>query len=73
MFDATVLDEELGEFGAFAQGDHPAGDVTTEDIEDHVEVEVSPYRRAQKFGDVPTPELIGSGRQEFGLAIRGDG
>jgi hypothetical protein len=44
LFGATVLDEPLCQFGTFAHGNHPAGDVATEHIEDHVEVEVRPFR-----------------------------
>ena len=73
MFAATVLDETLRQFGTFAHGDHPAGYVATENIEDHVEVKVSPLGRSKQLGDVPTPELIGSRGQELGLAIGGMG
>ena len=44
LFGATVLDEPLGQFGTLAHGNHPAGDVATEHIENHVEVEVRPFR-----------------------------
>src|SRR5713226_5446178 len=44
LFGATVLDEPLRQFGTFAHGNHPAGDVATEHIENHVEVEVRPFR-----------------------------
>ena len=47
--------------------------VAAEDVEDDVEVEVGPLGWAQQFGDVPTPELIGSGGQQFRLLIRGMG
>ena len=39
LFFAAFLDQSLGQFGAFAISDHPAGGVTAEDIEDHVQVE----------------------------------
>src|SRR5207245_9394689 len=45
------------------------GDVAAEHIEDHVEIEVRPLRRAQQLGDVPTPELIGRGGQQLRLLI----
>src|ERR1019366_5471448 len=35
--------------------------------------EVGPLGGAPQFGDVPTPELIGSGGQQFRLLIRGMG
>jgi hypothetical protein len=33
-----LLDELLGQFGAFPGRDHPAGDVAAEDVEDDVEI-----------------------------------
>ena len=69
LLGATVLDEPLGQFGTFAHGHHPADDVAAEHIQDHVEVEVGPFGGAEQFGDVPTPELIGSGGQQFRLLI----
>jgi hypothetical protein len=33
---ATMLDEPLGQFGAFAVGDHPTDDVATKNIQDDV-------------------------------------
>jgi len=35
--------QPLGQLRAFAISDHPAGDVPAEDIEDYVEVEISPF------------------------------
>src|ERR1035437_2304474 len=69
LFRATLLDQPLGQFGALPHRDHPAGDVAAEDIEDYVEVEVGPLGRPQQFGDVPTPELIGRGGQQFRLLV----
>ena len=54
---ATMLDEPLGEFGAFAVGDHPTDDVATKNIQDDVEVVGGPLYRASQLGDVPTPQL----------------
>jgi hypothetical protein len=69
VFGAGILDETLGQFSAFPRGDHPAGDVTAEDVEDDVEIEVSPLGRAEQLGDVPAPELIGRGGQQFGFLV----
>ena len=43
---ATMLDEPLGQFGAFAVGDHPTDDVATKNIKDDVEVVGGPPGRA---------------------------
>ena len=40
--------------------DGPADGVAAEDVEDHVEVEVRPRRRALKLGDVPRVHLVGT-------------
>src|SRR6202171_5949628 len=48
---------------------HPARDVAAEHIKDHVEVKVSPLGWSEQLGDVPAPELIGSGRQQFRLLV----
>src|SRR5450756_2587112 len=69
LFRATLLDQTLGQLRALPHGHHPAGDIAAENIEDHVEVKVSPFRRAQELGDVPAPKLIGSGRQQFWFLI----
>ena len=49
--------------------DHPADDVAAEDVEDHVEIEVGPLGRTEEFGDVPAPDLIGAGGQQFRLLV----
>ena len=49
LFQAGVFDEPLGQFGAFAVGDHPANDVAAENIQDDVEDgrrSISPDRAA---------------------------
>jgi len=53
VFANGLLDELLGQFGGFPMGDHPAGDVAAEDVEDDIEIEVGPLGRTQQFGDVP--------------------
>ena len=45
VFTDGLLDELLSQFGAFPRGDHPAGDVAAEDVEDHVQIEVGPLGR----------------------------
>ena len=42
LFAASIGEEFFGERGAFAMGDHPADDITAEDIQHDVEIEVSP-------------------------------
>jgi hypothetical protein len=45
------------------------GLIAAEDIEDHVEIEISPLRRTEQLRDIPAPELVGPGGQQFGLRV----
>src|SRR5437016_12172084 len=49
--------------------DHPTGDVTAENIEEDVQVEVRPFRGAEQLGYIPAPQLIGGGGHELGLLV----
>ena len=60
-----------GQFGAFTRRDQPADDIAAEDVEDHVQLEAGPFERPFELRDVPTPDLIGSGGQQFGLEVGG--
>ena len=40
LFLAALLDQPLGQLRAFAISDHPAGDVTAENIEEDVQIEM---------------------------------
>src|ERR1700674_180601 len=51
LFVAALLDQSLGQLRAFAISDHPAGNVAAEDVEDHVQVKVRPFRRSEQLGD----------------------
>jgi len=50
---------------------HPADDIAAEDIQNHIEMEVGPLTRSVQFGDVPGPQLVGLGGQQFGLGVVG--
>src|SRR5512139_1435085 len=66
---ATLFDEPLGEHRRLPMGNHPAHHVAAEDIQNHVEGEVYPLGRPLQLGDVPRPELIGSGGEKLRLAV----
>jgi hypothetical protein len=68
---AGLVEEAPGEPLALAVRDHPADDVAAEDVEDYVEVEVGPLRRAGELGDVPGPDLVRSRGEELGLLVLG--
>src|SRR6266702_4474480 len=65
------LDQLLGERCRLPVRHHPAHHVTAEDVQEHVQVEVGPLRRAQELGDIPGPDLIRARREQLGLGIRG--
>ncbi len=69
VFLEGILDEEFGQLGRFPFGDHPAGDVAAEDVDDYVKLKVVPFDRTAQFGDVPTPQLIGRGGQQLRFPI----
>lgn len=71
LFEGGVADQTFGQLSALPQGHHPAGDIAAEDIEDDIEIEIGPLGGAMEFGDIPGPELIGSGGEEFGFGIDG--
>src|SRR6266480_1678501 len=70
LFVAALLDQSLGQLRAFAISDHPAGDVTAEDIENHVRVKVRPFHGTKQLGYIPAPELIGSRGHQLRLLVR---
>jgi hypothetical protein len=67
---ATLGDEDLGQRGAFLARQQPADDIAAEDVEQDVEVVVAPLYRADELCDVPAPDLVGAGREQFGLVRR---
>ncbi|KFB73513.1 MAG: hypothetical protein AW09_001226 [Candidatus Accumulibacter phosphatis] len=73
LFGGSVGDQLLCQFGGFPGGDHPANDIATENIEDHVEVKAGALGRPLQLGDVPAPHLVGRGGQEFWLGVGGMG
>ena len=64
-----LLDEPGGQRRALALGDHPPDDVSAEDVEQHLQVEVRPAFRPQQARDVPAPGLVRSGRDQLRLGV----
>jgi len=69
LFQAGAGDELPGLFGALAMGNHPADDIAAEDVEDDIQIEVSPLGGTQELRDIPAPEWIRGGGQQFRLLI----
>jgi hypothetical protein len=55
--------------GSFPMSDHPTDDVAAENIEDHVQVKARPLGRPLQLGNVPTPDFIGTDREQLGLRV----
>ena len=68
-FNAGLLYESFGQGVLFPMSDHPSDDVSAEDIQDHIEIKVGPLHRPFEFGDIPGPDLVGTGGQQFGFFI----
>lgn len=71
LFLHSLLNESFCQSGRFAVGHHPAHPIAAEDIQDDIKIEVGPFVRAMQFSNVPRPQLVCPGRQQFGLAVVG--
>jgi hypothetical protein len=54
-------------------GDHPRDDVTAVDVDDHEQLVVDATFGSAQFRDIPTPNSVGSGGEQFGFLVRGMG
>jgi hypothetical protein len=52
-------------------GQHPPDRIAAENIEHDVQIVVGPFYRSFELGNVPGPDLIGTGSQELGFLIDG--
>ena len=69
LFDEAFFDQSLGQGGKFPKGHHPADDVSAEDVQNDVKVEVGPLSRTFQLCNVPGPDLVRGGRQQLRLAV----
>src|SRR5450755_4958537 len=65
-----LLDQRLRELAVLPVLHGPADDVAAEHVEDHVQIEVRPLRRALQLGDVPAPQLVRPLGQQLRLGVR---
>jgi hypothetical protein len=54
LFGDGVINQGFGDISAFTLRKSPSNDVATEDIDDHVQLEVHPFLWAEQFGYVRT-------------------
>src|SRR5215813_8078283 len=71
LLETGFADQFLSQGCRLAIGEQPAWDVATEDVDDDVQLVIDSPGRAQQFGDVPTPELIGGGGHQFRFGMVG--
>ncbi len=62
-------DELLGQYCRFQGCQHPAYNVATEDVHDHIQIKICPFYRAKELGNVPGPDLIWPCSQKLRLLI----
>ena len=68
---AGLADQCLGQRSRLPRGHHPTNDIAAEHVEDDVEIEVAPLHRPLQFRDIPGPQLVGAGGQQFRFGILG--
>ena len=68
-----VRDQLLGQLTGLRGGHAPRDDVAAEDVEHQVEFVVLAAPGPLQLGDVPTPDDVRSGGDQFGLHLRGVG
>ena len=66
-------DERLGQLPGLGGRDHPAHDIATEDVDDHVQLVVDAPLGAAQLGDVPGPDLERLAGDELRLLLGGMG
>ena len=66
-----VVEQRLEERSALGISDAPTDHAAAEDVEDDVEIEVTPFGWPHQLGDVPGPNLVRTFGQQFGLPVDG--
>ena len=69
LFGAGLLYQTFGQSGLLSICNHPADHVSAEDIDDHIQIVIGPFIRVFQFGDIPGPNLIGSGGKQFWFSV----
>ena len=68
---ASVLNQPFCQSSKFTLGDHPADNITTEDVHDHIKIKVGPLDRPFELGYIPGPNLVRFCCQQLRLDIVG--
>jgi len=69
LFPTSLPDQLMGQSRRFFVGHHPAYDIPTEDVQDHIEIKVSPFDWAPQLRNVSGPHLVGASSQQLRLLI----
>src|SRR5919108_511 len=67
----SLCDQFFCQRRGFAFGDHPTDHIAAEHVQNDIQVVIRPFGRTQQFGDIPAPQLVGRGGQQFWLRIIG--
>jgi len=71
MLGDGILEQRFEQGGTFRIGDTPANHSAAEDVDDHVEVEVGPFFRADQLRYIPGPDLAWTFGDRFWLLVDG--
>ena len=66
-----IVEQRFEQGGGLGIGEVPSDDAAAVDIENDVEIEVSPFGRPLQFGDIPGPDFIRPFCQQLGLGVGG--
>ena len=69
LFVTAFTNQRLGQTCRFTIGHHPAHNLATENVENHVQVEVGPLPRPLELCTIPTPHLIRTRGQQLRSGI----
>ena len=59
LFQTGFLNKRSCKFGGFSIRQHPTHNVSAEDVDDYVQVKVTPFLRPLELRDIPGPNLVG--------------
>jgi len=65
LFLTRFRNEALSKRTALVGSNHPANNVSAENVENHVQVKVSPFHWTEQFRYIPGPDLIRPGGEEL--------
>ena len=71
FLDGRFPDQFAGNLAGFLPSKGPANHIPTENVQQHIEPEILALHRPSNHRDIPRPDLLNPGRQQFRLRITG--